>query len=297
MFHHAIVGVDGRLSGRDAVALARLLVAPGEPLTLVHVYNLRNADAASAPFGGAEREGALLLLEQERKVTGVDAKLIPLAAPSVGRGLHYLANTHNADLLAVGSCERGFVGRVMVGDDTRAALTGAPCAVAIAPLGYADAAGPIATIGVGYDGSPESEAALALARQLAGRHGAALRVLEVVEIRGALYSPFGGMVYGVGLERRVIDAEKRVGEMEGVDGKVVIGLASEELAALGADVDLLVVGSRGYGPLRCLILGSTSEYLASHARSPLLVLPRQAVSGPDSQLNAHGKESTALTPA
>jgi nucleotide-binding universal stress UspA family protein len=297
MFDHAIVGVDGRASGRDAVALARLLVAPREPLLLAHVYNLRHVDTRSIPFGQAERDAALLLLERERSATGVGAKLMPLAASSVGRGLHYLAEKHHADLLAVGSCERGFVGRVMVGDDTRASLIGAPCAVAIAPLGYADTGASIARIGVGYDGSPESQAALALARELAAHHGAAVHVLEVVEIRSLAYSGFGGMAYGVALENMVTEARKRVDEMEGVAGKVVIGLAGEEVAAFGAGVDLLVVGSRGYGPLRRLILGSTSQYLASHARSPLLVLPRQAVSGQDAQIGAQRDETAARAPA
>ena len=85
--------------------------------------------------------------------------------------------------------------------------------------------------------------------------------------------------------------------MEGVDGKVVIGIAGEELAAFGAGVDLLVVGSRGYGPLKRLILGSTSEHLASHARSPVLVLPRQALSDQSPQISSQPDESTALAPA
>ena len=59
----------------------------------------------------------------------------------------------------------------------------------------------------------------------------------------------------------------------------VYGLAVEELAAAGDRVDLLVVGSRGYGPLRRLVLGSTSDYLERHARCSLLVLPRAADSG------------------
>ena len=54
------------------------------------------------------------------------------------------------------------------------------------------------------------------------------------------------------------------------------GLAGEELAAFGDEVQLLVVGSRGYGPMKRLILGSTSGYLERHARCSLLVLPRSA---------------------
>ena len=69
-------------------------------------------------------------------------------------------------------------------------------------------------------------------------------------------------------------AELRVAELEGVETTAVYGLPGEELAAFGARVDLLVVGSRNYGPLRRLVIGSTSHALARHARSALLVLPR-----------------------
>ena len=37
MFNQIVVGVDGREGGRDAVALAKLLVAAGGELTLAHV--------------------------------------------------------------------------------------------------------------------------------------------------------------------------------------------------------------------------------------------------------------------
>jgi nucleotide-binding universal stress UspA family protein len=52
------------------------------------------------------------------------------------------------------------------------------------------------------------------------------------------------------------------------------GDASEELARFAADVDLLIVGSRGAGPLGRLINGSTSTRLAGHSSRPLLVMPR-----------------------
>jgi nucleotide-binding universal stress UspA family protein len=291
MFHRVIVGVEGRRAGRDAVALARVLVAPGERLTLAYVQQLAPIDGASA-FGGTVLESSTRLLEQERDATAQDAELISIAAHSVGRGLHHLAETHNADLLTVGSCDRGIVGRVLVGNDTRAALSGAPCAVAIAPLQYAESPRAIATIGVGYDGSTESTAALALARNLAAGHGAVVRALEVVQIPTLAFAGVGGAAWGDALEAMLSDAQARMEALEGVDGEAVRGLPGEELAAFGARVDLLVVGSRGYGPLRRLMLGSTSEYLANHARCPLLVLPRQALSDPDPPGRSSGDRAT-----
>jgi nucleotide-binding universal stress UspA family protein len=216
------------------------------------------------------------LLEEQRKDADLEVPVTSVAAASVGRGLHELADRESTDLLVVGSSHRGFLGRVLLGDDTRDSLNGAPCAVAVAPLAYARELGGVHAIGVGYDGSDESKAALALARQLACRRGAHVRALQVVEMPGAFYAGFGGVAWGNTLETIVADAKKRVMDLDGVDGDAVLGLAGEELAAFGDQVDLLVVGSRAYGPLRRLVLGSTANYLAGHARCPLLVLPRSA---------------------
>jgi nucleotide-binding universal stress UspA family protein len=54
------------------------------------------------------------------------------------------------------------------------------------------------------------------------------------------------------------------------------GGAAEALADTSADLDLLVVGSRGYGPLRAVLLGSVSTALVRSAQSPLVVVPRGA---------------------
>jgi hypothetical protein len=72
----------------------------------------------------------------------------------------------------------------------------------------------------------------------------------------------------------------------------VYGLTGEELAAFGDELDVLVVGSRGYGPVKRLMLGSTSEYLERHARCSLVVIPRVAVKpGVDAELS--GAHNTA----
>ena len=73
------------------------------------------------------------------------------------------------------------------------------------------------------------------------------------------------------------EATTRLQELDDVQGSAVYGLTGEELAAFGASLDVLVVGSRSYGPVKRLVLGSTSDYLERHARCSLLVLPRSAV--------------------
>ena len=64
--------------------------------------------------------------------------------------------------------------------------------------------------------------------------------------------------------------------LPGIEGYAIYGLAGEELAVFGNAVDILIVGSRDYGPMRHQVIGSTSAYLQRHARCPLLVLPRSA---------------------
>src|SRR5262245_48586589 len=165
MFEKVLAGVDGRPNGRDAIALASRLSNPGGKLVLAHVEVVLPGPlhVSNPAAGGAESEDALALLQRERDAAEVGAELISLRSSSAGRGLHQCAEQQDADLLVVGSHSRGLFGRVMLGDDTRASLNGAPCAVAIASRGYGELPKPFAIVGVGYDGSPESEMALAAA--------------------------------------------------------------------------------------------------------------------------------------
>ncbi len=277
MFKNVLVGVDGRPTGRDAIALAARLVDPEGKLTLAHVHNDVPNPFYVAPPGmiEGERKASHELLERERAEAEVSADLISVAALSPGAGLHEQAEEMQADLLVVGSCSRGALGRVMVGDDTRAALNGAPCSVAVAARGYADHPTPFAKIGVGYNDSPESAAALAMAREVAQPTRASIHVLQVVPI--ASYAYGGAVPMGPVVEEILEDANKNLAELPDVQARAVSGLTGEELAGFSDQVDLLVVGSRGYGPLKRLVLGSTTMFLERHGRSSLLVLPRVAV--------------------
>jgi nucleotide-binding universal stress UspA family protein len=282
MFEHVLVGVDGSANGRDAIALASRLVDPDGRLTLANVRagETHPLHAITPGLLAEERDSSLQLLERERADAGVEAELLSLVAASPGAGLHRQAEDQGADLLVVGSCSRGAFGRAMLGDDTRAALNGAPCAVAIAARGYAGQGGragnPIAKVGVAYNGSPESERALAKAREVAEPTRAQIEVLEVVAIPSYAFTGLMAPSIGDSIDLMITEANARLSELPGVVGRAVYGLAGEELAAFGKDVDLLVVGSRSYGPVKRLVLGSTSEYLERHARCSLLVLPRPA---------------------
>ncbi|MDT7574088.1 MAG: hypothetical protein QOH17_421, partial [Pseudonocardiales bacterium] len=132
----------------------------------------------------------------------------------------------------------------------------------------------IATVGVGYDGSVESKDALAFARDLAAQHHASLRALRVVTIPSSPYVGYAGVALPDLIETMMAQATDDLSELDGVEGEARIGAVGDELSAFAETVDVLVIGSRGYGALRRLMLGSTAHYLTGHARCPVVVLPR-----------------------
>jgi nucleotide-binding universal stress UspA family protein len=132
---------------------------------------------------------------------------------------------------------------------------------------------PIATIGVGYNGSSRSAEALAAGRELAAAHGARIRVMEVVcpspsHYRARLAGELGGRV-----DVLLHQARERLAHLDGVDGCAVYGIAVDELAAFGEEVDLLVIGLGSCGRAQHPS-ASTSAYLERHAPCQVLVVPR-----------------------
>ena len=282
MFKNVLVGVDGKANGRDAVALASRLIDSAGKLTLAHVHGgeLPPSLAVVPDLLADEREASEGLLQQERAAADVEADLLSVVSSSPGRGLHQQAEDQGADLIVVGSCSHSALGRTMLGDDTRAALNGSPCAVAVAARGYAGHPTPIAKIGVAYNDSPEARAALEAARELAAPTRASIHALEVVSILSYAFTGLFPPAIGDSIDVMLQEAKNRMSKLPEVEGSAVYGLAGEELAEFGDEVDILVVGSRGYGPVKRLVLGSTSDYLERNARCSLLVLPRVAANSP-----------------
>jgi nucleotide-binding universal stress UspA family protein len=277
MFKQIVVGVDEHASGRDAIALAKRLVAPDGQLTLGFIYcgDEYVYRGTNTPVEPTYRERTLDRLRAAAAEAGVAAGVSFVGSTSAGRGLHELAERQGADLIVLGSCRRSLIGRVLMGDDTHAALNHAPCAVAIAPAGYMSEPAVIREIGVGYDGSPESEHALEVARRLADQMGAKLSACEAVSLPRHLFAGDSAPI-DESIEEIVNDARDRISALGGVEAHAAYGHAAEELAIYSASLDLLIVGSRGFGPIGRLIHGSTSQQLAHTARCALLVLPRGA---------------------
>ena len=55
--------------------------------------------------------------------------------------------------------------------------------------------------------------------------------------------------------------------------RAVLGVPAEELLKAAADADMIVVGSRGAGGYKKLLLGSVSSYAVHHGHCPVVVIP------------------------
>lgn len=171
---------------------------------------------------------------------------------------------------------------MLIGDDTCSAFNGAPCAIAVAPRDYAVADRPLTRIGVGYDDGPESRRALAAARRIAARTGATITALWVLSLDDVRHQAPLPADWPSATAALIDQAQRTLDAIEGVEGEVVDGGPREELTKLADRVDLLIVGSRGYGPVGSVFHGSVSSYLERHAASALLVLPRDLDESPSS---------------
>jgi nucleotide-binding universal stress UspA family protein len=296
MFTTIVVGVDGRQGGRDALVLAdRLRAAGTDELVAVQAYPYEYfvSRGSNADFEAVVREDVRKSLRAELEATGVDAQPAVVPDGSPARALHLAAERHRADLIVVGSSHRGRAGRVVAGDVSVSTMHGAPCPVLIAPAGYASREGSVRHVGVAYDGSAEARAALDLGREAATALGADLRILLVLQPAWPLTAYRSAYRDWSDHADEARDAaaaalDELVAELgPAASGEVLEGDPARELAYAGRDLDLLVCGSRSYGPVRRLLLGSTASRLLREAPCPVLVLPR----------GAHDTATTAATGA
>lgn len=139
---------------------------------------------------------------------------------------------------------------------------------------------------VGVDGSPGSDRALAWACQEARAHGATLVVAHAWQpplVYGTGFAPAPVIppdgAYEEAAKAVLDDALARVvGPSPDVliETQLVEGAAGEVMTTLGAECDLVVVGSRGHGNLVGLLLGSVSQHVAHHTQCPVVIVPAPA---------------------
>jgi nucleotide-binding universal stress UspA family protein len=288
MYHNIVVGYDGTDESEDALALAsRFAALVDGRLTLAFAYSGKSIPVhiGSAAIGVTMRHEAQAVLDRALKQVpgGVRATTRTLSDSSPARALHELAEQEHADLVVLGSTALGAVGRVTVGSIATRLLHGLPCAVAVAPHGFATHLPPaIKRIGVCWDGSAEAELALRAAVELAWVSEAELLVLTAIDRVPAPYPSYPApdvpdYMLGDDIGEDVLEAAMdRIPEGIGAAGQTVHGKPAIALSrqAQADRLDVLVSGSRGYGPLGRVLLGGVSTKLMRLAPCPVIVVPR-----------------------
>ena len=108
--------------------------------------------------------------------------------------------------------------------------------------------------------------------------------MQVVEPPSYLYDTGEMPLNMPELDARVrADADRALSERVGtsargcmsLEGTLHVGRPADRLIALTETVDLMVVGSRGYGPLKAVLLGGVSGQLIRSAACPVIVIPRE----------------------
>ena len=278
-----LVAVDPAKRPDDPLTLGiRLARLTGAPLEVVSVFPKAPLQPDDRVMQRIREQAEADLLEVVSGVEGVEvAGTQVLGAASPARALQELSEREDVGVVVIGSTTRGPVRRTLPGSIADRLLSGAAAAVAVAPHGWADDPPPgLATLGVAFDASDESRVALEGARRLARRSGAHLRVITVhrrLAFGGVGASAFPLESADAAIERHEREAlAEAVADRDGlsVEGAFETGNPVEVLVERSRDVDLLMAGSRGYGPLGAVLLGSTTHDLARLARCPLLITPR-----------------------
>ena len=213
----------------------------------------------------------------------VRTRVVRASTPmGVARALQRVIEAEHAGLAVVGSTTRGVVGRVAPGTTAQRMINGCDCPVVVVPHG--DNPPPrLSVIGVGFVPTPEGRRALSAAAAIAQMAGADLRVLTVVK-RGVSADASAGPTRDTversraHVEATLTDAIAGLAHDVKADGEVMVDDPADALLSVSPNVDLLVMGSRGYGPGLAVLLGGVSRRVTMAARCPVLVMPRGSTS-------------------
>jgi nucleotide-binding universal stress UspA family protein len=278
-----LVGVDGSESSNSAVRWAADEAGQLDaPLRILHawmwpLYHVRLGPPPGAPPGAGLRAQAERVLSQAAKVAQAAAPGSPVETSLVtgASAVELVRAAAQARMLVVGHRGLGGFSGLLLGSVGVTVSAHSPCPVVVV-RGDPHPGGQVV---VGVDGSPGSRLALVTAFGEAARRGACLLAVHAWAM--PLRAEDGSGDYEGELERgeregRQLAARETLAVSKGfpdVVFDVAVGdrSAGAELVAASAGAQLVVVGSRGVGGLKGLLLGSTAHALLHHAACPVFV--------------------------
>lgn len=279
-----LVGIDPLAPAREPLILAGALARlSGAPLIVAGAF-LHDPLTDAVSGGLVERDLREHAAAELTKLVGDNpAEIVIAGGPSGARVLHDLAVERDAGLIVVGSSRRGRIGRLAPGSTAERLLHGATCPVAVAPNGLHEHWSP-RKIGAGYLELGEGRTALQAAVTLAHAAGAQLDVVCTVAPFETNHSPIvephhrraSDLAAKTAAKQQLQRALDELALTPPPHGEVVIGDPVDVLVDLSTRVDLIVCGSRGYGPIQSVLLGGVTHGLIRDSHTPVIVIPRGA---------------------
>jgi nucleotide-binding universal stress UspA family protein len=283
-----IVGYDGSEGSTAALQwAAQAAQQRGRTLEIVTTWSMPAADLGIGASATLQQD---LVDELRKEAQTTNDEALKIVADMgvnatgeviVGRPASALVNrSEDADMVVVGSHGAGGLTGFLLGSVSRQVATHASCPTVVVRPPAADGK----DIVVGVDGSPHSLKALQWAFEQASFAGCALHVLHSWEI-----PPTWSMVEVPSYEPEVLirdygnaelreTSEAMAGFREDfpdvkVRQEVMKGSPVKALVKASEHAELLVVGSRGLGGFRGLLLGSVSHAVVHKASCPVAVVP------------------------
>jgi nucleotide-binding universal stress UspA family protein len=287
-----LVGVDASEHSEDAIAFASTLGRASNARVVVACAF--RCDDSLRPVrdpafqSTARQQAQRIAWRMSRRLDDIEADRIrtcAVAMSSRDHGLHELAASEEAAIVIAGSSHAGGFAQFVPSGIGARLLHDAAFAVAVVPDGYRTRADqPIRRIGVAYDGSPESRAALVAAVAAVHAFGAELEVITVLSAQVfATPTMMGGPGYinvdeESGREARE-ELDRILAGLPGdllAEGTILDGRPAHQLTRHTKRLDLLLLGSRGYNPLHALVADGVSGRVLRDAHCPVIAVPRGA---------------------
>ncbi|CNE42077.1 Universal stress family protein [Mycobacterium tuberculosis] len=274
-----LVGYDGSEGSARALEwAAEDARRRGLPLALLHSWDVHAGGLAPMPAVDPRAEAQEILnagVEHARKVASdLKAQAVLARAPAAAR---LIEASESADLIVLGSRGTGGFAGLTLGSVGAQVAAHASCPVVIVRGDRPHTESGPGDVVVAMDGSAASQAALAMAFTEADAHGLSVRAVIAWDPIPAWELP--PLVDEAGMRAA---AEARLAELmlplrerhPGVrtETEIVTGAPRQVLIDAADGARLVVVGSRGLGGFRGLLLGSVSQALIHHAPCPVVVV-------------------------
>jgi nucleotide-binding universal stress UspA family protein len=273
-----------------AAAAAQIVDAPLIVVTVHGGGNGMHEIASGEPDTGSGEDARAALSALERAVPSLAREAVELRGVhghSAAHGLHRVAEDEGAGLVVVGASHRGRSERAVLGSTAERVIHGAPCPVAVVPDDLAELH--LGVVGVAFVPTPEGRQALEAGAAFSRATGARLRVVALLKTEaGAVDGPHAdprgvrtnqrraesAAGHKLRLESEVAEALAATPAAGDPQVDVLFGEPERSLIDISRHLDVLVMGSRGYGPKRAVLLGGVSRRVVAGAACPVVVLPR-----------------------